>query len=79
MRLVKNIPHPAFKISLFSLSEKYLLQVEYGPYVQGFKIDQSELPKGTEEIDQFVINEYMMKCLERFKEMDLDCKKHFTE
>lgn len=77
MRLVKNIPHPAFKISLFSLSEKYLLQVEYGPYVQGFKIDQSELSKGTEQIDQFVINEYMMKCLERFKGMDKDWKEYF--
>lgn len=77
MRLVKNIPHPAFKISLFSLSDKYLLQVEYGPYIQGFKIEQSELSEGTEKIEKFIVNEYMLKCLERFKEMDSEWKKHF--
>lgn len=77
MRLVKNIPHPAFKISLFSLSEKYLLQIEYGPYIQGFKIDQSELKEGTEGIERFVKNEEMLKCLERFKSMNLDWKSHF--
>ena len=72
MRLVKNIPHPHFLISVFSLSDKYLLQIEYGPYLQGYKVNHSDMMEGTEGLEKAVSKEFVEKCLKRFKEMHED-------
>ncbi|MFT7114206.1 MAG: hypothetical protein ACI8P7_000989 [Candidatus Azotimanducaceae bacterium] len=40
MRIVDSIPHPKFRISVYSLNEKFMVEVEAGPMKQGFKFDQ---------------------------------------
>lgn len=72
MRLVKNISHPHFLISVFSLSDKYLLQIEYGPYSQGYKVNHSDMTLGTEGLENAVNKDFIEKCLKRFKDMHED-------
>lgn len=74
MRLVKNIKHPAFGISIFSLDDKYLVQVEYGPLVQGFKFAKLDLQGGVEELESKLDIDFQKRCLERFKDMASELK-----
>jgi hypothetical protein len=78
MRLVKDIPHPAFKISLYNTNGKYLLQIEYANLIQGFKIDQQDLSEGVDQIEKVIKDEFMLKCLERFKSMHTEWKEYIS-
>lgn len=43
MRIVGEVPHPIFKITIFSWNNRYLIKFEHGYYEQTYKIDQFEL------------------------------------
>ncbi len=51
MRVVANIPHPKFKITLFFYNEKYLLKLEAGPMEQTYKVSFDEMPNEKDVID----------------------------
>lgn len=69
MRLIKNIPHPHFLISIFNLNGKYLLQIEYGPYLQGFKVNHDDVMGGVDQLEQAINKDFIESCLHRFKKM----------
>lgn len=37
MRIVQEIKHPQFKISLFSTDKEFIIQIEAGPMIQSYK------------------------------------------
>lgn len=41
MRVIGYIDHPAYKISVFSWSEKYIVKIEAGFFEQSYKFPQS--------------------------------------
>ncbi|MDB4835034.1 hypothetical protein OAH12_00435 [Cyclobacteriaceae bacterium] len=51
MRVVANIPHPKFKITLFSYNEKYLMKLEAGPMEQTYKVPFEETTNDQDVID----------------------------
>ena len=43
MRLISEIPHELFKISVFSWNNKYIIKFENGDFEQTYKISQWDL------------------------------------
>lgn len=42
MRILGSIPHPQFKISVFSWSEKYIVKIEAGHFEQTYKFKEAD-------------------------------------
>lgn len=40
MRIVQEIKHPQFKISLFSTDREFIIQIEAGPMIQSYKFSK---------------------------------------
>lgn len=53
MRLIQEIPHDTYKISVFSWNNKYIIKFEYGHFEQTFKISEWDLTS-EEEIPQVI-------------------------
>ncbi len=65
MRVVAEIPHPRFKISIFHWNAKYLLTVELDAYEQVYKIADDAV-SGLEQVKKMVTPEFLEACLQQF-------------
>lgn len=60
MRTVFEIPHSVYKITIFNWNEKYILEIENGPFKQSFKIpveNVSSEDKVKEILDEKFLNQ----------------------
>jgi len=67
MRVVKEIPNPSCKITVFSWNMKYLIKLEQGDFEQTFKV--SELDVLEEELDEILSEDFVNQAIERFADM----------
>ena len=67
MRVVKEISHPACKITVFFWNQKYLIKLEQGDFEQTFKV--SELDILEEELDEILSEHFVNLALQRFSDM----------
>lgn len=74
MRIVAEIPHPRFKITVFQWNAKYILKVELDVYEQVFKLPEDAVA-GLEQVKQLVTPNFLDSCFQRFLSMRTD----FTE
>ncbi len=70
MRVIGDIPHELYKISLFDWNGKFIIKIESGPYEQSFKIDQMDISES--EIPVLMDTEFMKGVTRRFHEMHMD-------
>jgi hypothetical protein len=68
MRVVKEIPHPDYKITLFAWNNRYIIKIEQGYLEQTFKIDQFEVA-GDPDVEKLVDATFIKETLERFQQM----------
>jgi hypothetical protein len=69
MRVVIEIPHPDFKITVYDWNGKYLVKLETAAFEQTYKIRESDVA-GDYDIKLLVADEDFMKSVrERFIEM----------
>jgi len=68
MRVVKEVPHPAVKITVFSWNGKYLIKLERGPLEQTYKISEMDI---LDEADllKIIDDEFINEALNRFADM----------
>lgn len=71
MRVVKEVPHPRFKITIFSWNNKYIVKIEDAHLEQSFKIDSTEVA-GLEEVEAMLTDDFLLAALKRFVEMGKD-------
>ncbi len=71
MRIVKEIPHPRFKITVFSWNGKYLIKIEDAHLEQVYKIPEGEL-EGLHEVEMILSTPFLLGCLDRFAQMAKD-------
>lgn len=71
MRIVKDIPHPRFKITVYSWNNKYIIKIEDAHLEQVFKIDEGQV-SGLGEIEAMLSTPFLLKVLQRFVEMSED-------
>ncbi len=71
MRIVKEIPHPRFKITVFSWNGKYIIKIEDAHLEQVYKIDESQV-QGLDEVTAMLSTPFLLRVLERFGAMGND-------
>jgi len=71
MRIVKDITHPRFKITVYSWNNKYIVKIEDAHLEQVYKIDEHQV-SGLHEIEQMMSTPFLLKVLERFGQMSAD-------
>ena len=71
MRIVKDIPHPRFKITVFSWNSKYIIKIEDAHLEQVYKIDEAQV-SSLAEFENILSTPFLLKVLKRFSEMSED-------
>jgi hypothetical protein len=73
MRIIAELPHPEFKITLFNMNQKYIVKFEQGQLEQSYKLSELDLTGGgANEIFQIIDEEFMTTVSDRFKTMRTD-------
>jgi hypothetical protein len=68
MRLVKEITHQDFKISIFSWNNRFLIKLEQGLLEQTFKIPEYDI-SGEAELLTILDAEFLHQAADRFQDM----------
>lgn len=76
MRIVEEIPHPQFKITVFSWNNKYILKIEIGQFEQVYKVNEMDVA-GLEDIHAMLTPEFLEKVMQRFVTMRSDFAEAF--
>lgn len=71
MRIVKEIPHPRFKITVYSWNNKYIIKVEDAHLEQVYKIEEAQV-EGIADVERIINTPFLLTCLERFGAMSRD-------
>ncbi len=72
MRVIANIPHQEFNITIFSWNQKYLLKFERENLEQTYKISEMDL-SSEEDIQEMIQDQdFLNKVAERFEQMQED-------
>ena len=73
MRIIAELPHPACKITLFNMNQKYIVKFEQGQLEQSYKLAELDLTGGgANEIFQMLDEDFIATVVERFKTMRSD-------
>lgn len=73
MRIIAELPHPEFKITLFNMNQKYIVKFEQGQLEQSYKLSELDLTGGgANEIFQIIDEEFMTTVSDRFRTMRTD-------
>lgn len=76
MRVVEEIPHNQFKITIFSWNGKYITKIEIGQFEQVYKINESDV-MGVDDIKMMINDAFLSKVMNRFVEMRSDFAESF--
>jgi hypothetical protein len=69
MRVVKEIPHGACKITIYSWNNKYLMKLEQGMLEQTYKIPELDLTS-EDELLMILDETFLAKAISIFNEMN---------
>ncbi|RZJ47821.1 MAG: hypothetical protein EOO44_21925 [Flavobacterium sp.] len=73
MRVIAELPHPDFKITLFNMNQKYIVKFEQGQLEQSYKLSELDLMGGgANEVFEIIDDEFLTTVTERFKMMRSD-------
>lgn len=78
MRVVADIPHPRYKIQIFSYNAKYMVKIELGQFEQTFKIAESDV-NGLEEVKKMITEQLLKNSIDRFLTMRSDWEEAFKQ
>ena len=71
MRVIEEISYPQFKLSVFYMNGKYIINFSQGNLEQAFKISELDyIIKDVHDIKQIVNDEFIRIVLARFTEMN---------
>lgn len=68
MRLIRQIPHEHFKVTLHHYNDKYLLSIMLDDYEQHFKVPTSSIDD-IDRLEKQLNNEFYLACLKDFVSM----------
>jgi len=74
-----DVPHGRYKISILVLGERFILQIEDGPFIQTFKYRVPEEFKDAEEVKRLVDEHFLEKISLNFSQMAELRKKAFQK
>lgn len=74
MRVIAELPHPEFKISIFSMNQKFLIKFEQGNLEQTYKVAEMDLTDGVNGVFEILDEPFYKSVSERFKSMRQEFK-----
>jgi hypothetical protein len=74
MRIIAELPHPDFKISILNMNQKFIVKIEQGSLEQSYKIPEMDLTDGVNSIFELMDEAFLTKVAARFIEMRVDFK-----
>ena len=77
MRVVAELPHPDFKITIFSMNQKFIVKMERGSLEQSYKIPEMDLTEGINSVFELLDEEFLKTVATRFVEMAKDYRSAF--
>ena len=77
MRIIAELPHPEFKISILYMNQKFIVKAEQGTLEQSYKIPEMDLTDGVNSVFEILDEEFMTKIAARFTEMRKDYKEAY--
>lgn len=72
MRIIAELPHPEFKISIFYMNQKFIVKIERGVLEQSYKIAEMDLTDGVNSVFELLDEEFLRTVAARFAEMGKD-------
>lgn len=78
MRVIEEIPHPRYKIQIFSYNAKYIVKIELGQFEQTYKINETDV-MGLNDVKAMVNKKLLENALKRFVEMREDWHEAFKQ
>lgn len=69
MRTVAELPHPEFKITIFSMNQKFVIKFEQGTLEQVYKIAETDIIGGVNGVFQLLDEPFTQTVSARFNEM----------
>jgi hypothetical protein len=74
MRIIAELPHPDFKISILSMNQKFIVKIEQGTLEQTYKIPEMDLTDGVNSVFELLDEEFLKQVGIRFLAMRKDFK-----
>jgi len=77
MRIIAELPHPEFKISILNMNHKFIVKAEQGNLEQIFKVAEMDLTDGVNSVFELLDEEFLKTVTTRFAEMRKDFKETY--
>ena len=74
MRVIAELPHPEFKISIFSMNQKFIVKIEKGILEQSYKLAEMDLTDGVNSVFEILDEAFLKGVAARFIDMGKDFK-----
>ena len=77
MRIIAELPHPEFKISILNMNQKFIIKIEQGVMEQSYKIAEMDLLDGVNSVFELLDEAFLKTVSARFAEMHKDFKESY--
>lgn len=77
MRVIAELPHPEFKITIFSMNQKFIVKIEKGILEQSYKLAEMDLTDGVNSVFEILDEEFFKGVAGRFNDMGKDFKEAY--
>jgi hypothetical protein len=77
MRIIAELPHPEFKISILNMNQKFIVKIEQGTLEQSYKVPEMDLTDGVNSIFELLDETFLASVAGRFAEMRKDFKETY--
>lgn len=78
MRVIAELPHPDFKISIFSMNRKFIIKMEQGALEQTYKVAEADLMDGVNSVFELLDEAFYQTVAARFTEMRKDWRETYN-
>ena len=78
MRIIAELPHPDFKISILNMNNKFIVKIEQGNLEQSYKIADADLMEGVNSVFELLDEAFFKTVSARFTEMRKDFKESYN-
>ena len=78
MRIIAELPHPDFKISILNMNNKFIVKIEQGSLEQTYKLAEIDLIDGVNSVFELLDEEFLKTVSTRFLEMRKDFKETYS-
>jgi len=78
MRVIAEIPHPEFKVSIFNMNRKFIIKIEQGALEQTYKVADSDLMDGVNSVFELLDEAFYLTVAARFTDMRKDWRESYN-